>query len=218
MSEADYNPKMLAAKEKLLQRFKSQGRAPRRAPADERLPPGQHLTSGFPVLDLGVRPRFHPKRWRFAVEGAVERPLDVDWEEFIGLAAKSLRRSDFHCVTTWSKFDVDWAGIALVQLLALVQPAESARYVIVHCADGYTTNLPLADCLDEDVLLAYELFGEPLPREHGGPMRLVVPKLYAWKSAKFVSKLVLSEKDEPGFWEQRGYHNRGDPWREERHG
>ena len=100
----------------------------------------------------------------------------------------------------------------------MAEPTDAAGFVFFTAADGYTTNLPLADCLDEDVLLAYELFGEPLPREHGGPMRLVVPKLYAWKSAKFVKKLVLTEKDEPGFWEQRGYHNRGDPWREERYG
>jgi DMSO/TMAO reductase YedYZ molybdopterin-dependent catalytic subunit len=213
----EYNEKMLAAKEKLLARFKERGQAPRQVAAEERLPPGQHLTSGFPVLDLGVRPLFHPKRWRFSIEGEVEAPLDVNWEEFIGLGAKSLRRADFHCVTTWSKYDVDWGGISLVRLLALVQPKETARYLIVHCADGYSTNLPLSACLEDDVLLAYELAGEPLPRQHGGPMRLVVPKLYAWKSAKFVKKLVLTAQDEPGFWEQRGYHNHGDPWREERH-
>lgn len=214
----EYNEKMLEAKRRLLERFKKKGQAPRQEATTERLPPGQHLTSGFPVLDLGVRPMFHPKRWRFAVEGEVERPLDVDWEGFTALLPLARQTADFHCVTTWSKYDVEWGGMGFADLAAMVGPTPSARFVIVHCADGYSTNLPLEDCLDADVMLAYELSGQPLPREHGGPMRLVVPRLYAWKSAKFVKRLVFAAVDEPGFWEQRGYHNRGDPWREERYG
>jgi len=211
----EYNDKMLAAKAKLLERFKKN--KPRQAdPEKERLPPGQHVTKGFPVLDLGVKPRFHPKRWRFQVEGEVELELDLDWDGFIRLP-RGREIADFHCVTTWSKFDVQWDGVRFVDVAAMVRPTDQARFVIVHSADGYTTNLPLADCLDDDVMLADQLFGEPLPIEHGGPMRLVVPKLYAWKSAKFVRKLVFSKNDQPGFWEERGYHDRGDPWKEERY-
>ncbi|MEE3258001.1 MAG: sulfite oxidase-like oxidoreductase [Candidatus Latescibacterota bacterium] len=212
----EYNEKMLAAKAKLLERFEKQ--EPRLAdPARDRLPPGQHLTKGFPVLDLGVKPEFHPEHWRFKVEGEVEEPLDLSWAEFQALPhAKQV--SDFHCVTTWSKYDVGWDGVRFVDLAAMVRPTAAARFVIAHGSDGYTTNVPLADCLDEDVILADRLYGKPLPLEHGGPMRLIVPALYAWKSAKFLSKLVFVAKDQPGFWEERGYHDRGDPWREERYG
>jgi DMSO/TMAO reductase YedYZ molybdopterin-dependent catalytic subunit len=126
--------------------------------------------------------------------------------------------SDFHCVTTWSKYDVDWDGVRFVDLAAIVRPTVEANFVIAHGCDDYTTNLPLADCLDEDVILADRLYGQPLPIEHGGPMRLIVPALYAWKSAKFLQKLVFVAEDQPGFWEKRGYHDRGDPWQEERYG
>ncbi|MFC1525747.1 sulfite oxidase-like oxidoreductase, partial [Candidatus Latescibacterota bacterium] len=185
---------------------------------EERLPPGQHLTKGFPVLDLGVRPEFDDQGWRFEVTGEVANAIDVDWAGFRSLLPQVEQISDFHCVTTWSKLDVRWGGLSFADLAALVEPADGVRHVIMHCADGYTTNLPLADLLDEGVILACELDGQPLPLEHGGPMRLVVPKLYAWKSAKFLRKLVFQREDEPGFWEARGYHNRGDPWSEERYG
>ena len=125
--------------------------------------------------------------------------------------------SDFHCVTTWSKYDVDWDGVKFVDIAALVLPTAAALYVIAHGFDDYTTNIPLADCLDDDVILADRLDGQPLPLQHGGPMRLVVPALYAWKSAKFLHKLVFVAADEPGFWEERGYHDRGDPWQEQRY-
>lgn len=212
----EYNQKMIEAKRKLLERFKKQ--APRQADPDvERLPPGQHLTSGFPVLDLGVRPKFYEPRWYLKVEGEVEETLELDWEQFRQLPHCE-QVSDFHCVTTWSKFDVKWNGVRFIDLAAMARPKSGARFVIAEGADYYTTNLPLADCLNEDVILADELFGEPLSREHGGPMRLIVPKLYAWKSAKFLRKLIFSPVDQPGYWEQRGYHQRGDPWKEERHG
>ena len=211
----EYNEKMLAAKAKLLQRFKKQ--APRQAdPNRDRLPPGQHVTNGFPVLDLGVKPKFDRATWRFKVEGEVEEPLDLSWHEFQALPhAKNI--SDFHCVTTWSKYDVDWDGVKFVDIAALVLPTEAARYVIAHGLDDYTTNIPLADCLDDDVILADRLDGRPLPLQHGGPMRLVVPALYAWKSAKFLRKIVFVAEDEPGFWEARGYHDRGAPWQEQRY-
>lgn len=212
----EYNQKMLAAKAKLLERFKNA--EPRQAdPAHERLPPGQHLTTGFPVLDLGVRPKFHEPRWRFEVKGEVERALSLSWEQLRQLPRVE-QVSDFHCVTTWSKFDVAWGGVRFVDVAALAQPTDNARFVIAEGSDYYTTNLPLDDCLREDVILADELFGEPLSREHGGPMRLIVPHLYAWKSAKFLRRLKFSPVDVPGYWEERGYHRRGDPWKQERHG
>jgi DMSO/TMAO reductase YedYZ molybdopterin-dependent catalytic subunit len=184
----------------------------------ERVPPGQKLTEKFPVLDLGVKPNFHESHWRFAVEGQIADPIDVGWSDFQQLVPKVAQVSDFHCVTTWTKQDVSWAGFRFADVVKRVQPDESARYVHMHCGDGYTTNLSLEDLLADDVLLAFELDGGALPIEHGGPLRLVVPKLYAWKSAKFLRRLVFQDTDEPGYWEQRGYHHRGDPWKQERYG
>ena len=212
----EYNEKMIAAKEKLLERFRSKERRSG-DPQRDRLPPGQHLAKGFPVLDLGVRPKFYEPRWRFRVDGDVERELDLSWAEF-GRLRRVEQTSDFHCVTTWSKLDVEWSGVLFLDIAALVQPRDSARYVIAEGSDYYTTNLPLDDCMDDDVILADRLQGEPLPRDHGGPLRFVVPKLYAWKSAKFLNRLTFSSVDQPGYWEQKGYHRRGDPWNEERHG
>lgn len=183
----------------------------------ERVPPGQKLTEKFPVLDLGVKPNFHESHWRFAVEGQIADPIDVGWSDFQQLVPKVAQVSDFHCVTTWTKQDVSWAGFRFADVVKRVQPDESARYVHMHCGDGYTTNLSLEDLLADDVLLAFELDGGALPIEHGGPLRMVVPKLYAWKSAKFLRRLVFQDTDEPGYWEQRGYHHRGDPWKQERY-
>ena len=183
----------------------------------ERVPPGQKLTEKFPVLDLGVKPNFHESHWRFAVEGQIADPIDVGWSNFQQLVQKVAQVSDFHGVTTWTKQDVSWAGFRFADVVKRVQPDESARYVHMHCGDGYTTNLSLEDLLADDVLLAFELDGGALPIEHGGPLRMVVPKLYAWKSAKFLRRLVFQDTDEPGYWEQRGYHHRGDPWKQERY-
>lgn len=184
----------------------------------ERVPRGQKLTEKFPVLDLGVRPAFHEKRWRFTVDGEVEEPLHVDWQGFVDLAPKWQQTSDFHCVTKWSRLDLVWSGISFSQIIAIVRPTDAAGFVVAHGADGYSTNLGLEDVMADDVLLAFELGGKPLPLEHGGPMRLLVPKRYAWKSAKFLRRIEFLAKDTPGYWEQRGYHNRGDPWQEERYG
>jgi DMSO/TMAO reductase YedYZ molybdopterin-dependent catalytic subunit len=183
----------------------------------QRVPPGQKLTEKLPVLDLGIKPTFHEKRWRFTVDGEVEVPIDVDWSGFLQLLPRHEQTSDFHCVTTWSRLDLRWGGARFAELADLVRPTPAARFVIAECADGYSTNLPLADLLADDVLLACELDGQPLSVEHGGPMRLLVPQRYAWKSAKFLHRLVFRERDEPGYWEQRGYHRRGDPWSEERY-
>ncbi len=216
MSDVNYNPKMLAAKEKLLERFRSQA-PPRESEIEgQRLPPGQHLTSGFPVLDLGVRPPVNLETWSLDVTGEVATPLRLSWEEFRALP-RSREVRDFHCVTTWSKYDVRWGGVLFRVIAERAGLKPSAQFVIATGGEGYTTNLPLEDCMRDDVILADELDGKPLPLEHGGPVRLVVPHLYAWKSAKFLCGLRFSAKDEPGFWEVRGYHNYGDPWRQQRY-
>lgn len=185
-------------------------------PEDQRLPPGQHLTKDWPVLDLGVTPPVSRERWRLDVYGAVESPVFWTFDEFI--AQKQDRfTSDIHCVTTWSRYDNEWDGLATRELLATCQPREDARFVVLHSYDGYTTNLALEDFAAEDALLAHSWSGQPLTEEHGGPVRLVVPHLYFWKSAKWLQAIEFVSEDAPGFWEVRGYHNRGDPWAEQRY-
>lgn len=185
-------------------------------PEDQRLPPGQHLTKDWPVLDLGVMPPVSRERWRLDVYGAVENPVFWTFDEFI--AQKQDRfTSDIHCVTTWSRYDNEWDGLATRELLATCQPREDARFVVLHSYDGYTTNLALEDFAAEDALLAHSWSGQPLTEEHGGPVRLVVPHLYFWKSAKWLQAIEFLTEDAPGFWEVRGYHNRGDPWAEQRY-
>jgi DMSO/TMAO reductase YedYZ molybdopterin-dependent catalytic subunit len=185
-------------------------------PEDQRLPPGQHLTKDWPVLDLGVVPPVSRERWRLDVYGAVENPVFWTFAEFA--AQKQVQFiSDIHCVTTWSRYDNQWEGLATRELLAACQPREDARFVVLHSSDGYTTNLALGDFAAEDALLAHSWSGEPLSDEHGGPVRLVVPHLYFWKSAKWLQAIEFLTEDAPGFWEVRGYHNRGDPWAEQRY-
>jgi DMSO/TMAO reductase YedYZ molybdopterin-dependent catalytic subunit len=218
MDEAPkYNERMIAAKAKLLERFKKDTAARDESRAKGRLPPGQTWSKGFPVLDLGVHPPFDEKEWRFKVWGEVENPIELDWKGFLALP-KTASVSDFHCVTTWSKMDARWGGVKMADLLALVRPKPAAAFVVQHCAEQYTTNTSLLEASRPDVILAYELDGAPLALEHGGPMRMVIPTLYAWKSGKFLRGLELTAEDKPGFWETRGYHNRADPWLEERHG
>jgi DMSO/TMAO reductase YedYZ molybdopterin-dependent catalytic subunit len=183
---------------------------------DERLPPGQHLVKDWPVLDLGMHPDVPTSRWRLEVFGAVERPMIWDWAGFQALP-QSRAVSDIHCVTTWSRYDNQWEGLATRELLAACQPRDDARFVVLHSFDGYTTNLTLDDFAAEDALLAHSWSGEPLSDEHGGPVRLVVPHLYFWKSAKWLQAIEFLTDDAPGFWEVRGYHNRGDPWAEQRY-
>ena len=183
----------------------------------DRLPPGQHLVTSFPVLDLGIRPPIDTSTYRFRVEGEVENPINLSWEEFMALP-KAIQVSDFHCVTTWSKYDVKWGGVRLKTLVDLVRPTARATHLIQACGDEYTTNLPLSELTGQDIMIAYELEGQPLSLEHGGPVRMVVPHLYAWKSSKFLNRLIFQDHDTPGFWEVRGYHNRGCPWKEERFG
>ncbi|MGX1321045.1 DMSO/TMAO reductase YedYZ molybdopterin-dependent catalytic subunit [Bradyrhizobium sp. USDA 377] len=185
-------------------------------PEDQRLPPGQHLTKDWPVLDLGVMPPVSRERWRLDVYGAVENPVFWTYPEFS--AQKQVQfTSDIHCVTTWSRYDNEWEGLATRELLAVCRPREDARFVVLHSYDGYTTNLALEDFAAEDALLAHSWSGQPLTEEHGGPVRLVVPHLYFWKSAKWLKAIEFLTEDAPGFWEVRGYHNRGDPWAEQRY-
>ncbi|UPT98547.1 sulfite oxidase-like oxidoreductase [Bradyrhizobium barranii subsp. apii] len=185
-------------------------------PEDQRLPPGQHLTKDWPVLDLGVVPPVSRERWRLDVYGAIETPVFWTFAEFTAQKQAQIT-SDIHCVTTWSRYDNQWEGLATRELLAACQPREDARFVVLHSHDGYTTNLTLEDFAAEDALLAHSWSGQPLTEEHGGPVRLVVPHLYFWKSAKWLQAIEFLTEDAPGFWEVRGYHNRGDPWAEQRY-
>jgi DMSO/TMAO reductase YedYZ molybdopterin-dependent catalytic subunit len=182
----------------------------------DRLPPGQHLVRDWPVLDLGAQPDISTDRWRLKVGGMVARPMTLDWAGLMALP-QTMLRSDIHCVTTWSRYDNEWEGLATRELLAACQPREDARFVVLHSYDGYTTNLSLDDFAAEDALLAHSWSGQPLTEEHGGPVRLVVPHLYFWKSAKWLQAIEFLTEDAPGFWEVRGYHNRGDPWAEQRY-
>jgi DMSO/TMAO reductase YedYZ molybdopterin-dependent catalytic subunit len=181
-----------------------------------RTPPGQHVVDSWPVLDLGIVPRVDQGNWRLAVDGLVHTPVDWSWDDLMAQPQVHLR-SDIHCVTTWSRYENHWDGVALRHLLSVVRPRAEARFVLAHSSDGYSTNLPLAVLDDDDVLLATGWEGAPLTRDHGGPVRLVVPKKYFWKSAKWIRRLEFLEADHPGYWETRGYHREGDPWREERY-
>jgi DMSO/TMAO reductase YedYZ molybdopterin-dependent catalytic subunit len=182
-----------------------------------RLPPGQREVKNWPVLDLGIQPDVTTANWRLEVGGLVDFPLVWDWRKFVGQALEEFV-SDIHCVTAWSRYDNRWKGVPTRALLDLVKPRKEAKFVVQHGLDGYTTNVPLEYFADDDVLLAHEWEGQPISREHGGPVRLVLPKLYFWKSAKWISKLEFVAEDKAGFWEVRGYHMRGDPWTEERYG
>ena len=182
----------------------------------ERLPAGQKLTEGWPVLTYGGTPRVDTKDWKFVVAGLVEQEASFTWDEFLALP-QTTDRSDVHCVTGWSKFDNEWQGVAFRDLMQRIAPKPEAKHVMVHSYGGYTTNVPLADLMQDRVLFAHTHNGKPLAPEHGGPLRLVVPHLYFWKSAKWARGLLLMADERPGFWEMYGYHIRGDPWKEERY-
>lgn len=187
------------------------------APERDRLPPGQRLVQDFPVLDLGVQPDVRTERWRLRVEGLVENRLALDWDAFNALPKREWV-NDIHCVTAWSRYDNRWSGVAASELLAMARPKAEARHAVFHAYDGYTTNVPLAVLDHPDAIVATHWNGAPLERVHGGPVRIVIPSLYFWKSAKWVTRIELLAEDRPGFWEVRGYHNNADPWREERYG
>jgi DMSO/TMAO reductase YedYZ molybdopterin-dependent catalytic subunit len=180
-----------------------------------RVPPGQYLTEKFPVLHYGSVPRVDVVRWDFRVWGEVDSPFVLTWEQFRSLPRTKVH-ADIHCVTRWSKLDTDWEGVSARTILDLAGVRPSATHVVEHAEQGYTTNIPLEVFADEDVLLADTFDGKPLEPDHGAPLRLVVPKRYFWKSAKWLRGLEFVPADRPGFWERYGYHNDGDPWREER--
>ena len=183
----------------------------------DRLPPGQYLTEKWPVLHAGTVPNTDLATWDFKVFGVVESPLTLSWEELTALPAREVT-TDIHCVTRWSRFDTSFKGVHWSELAKVVRPKPSARYVVAHAEQGFTANVPLAALEDDEALLAYEADGEPLTPEHGWPLRLVIPKRYFWKSAKWLRGIELLDHDEPGFWERLGYHNEADYWKEERYG
>jgi DMSO/TMAO reductase YedYZ molybdopterin-dependent catalytic subunit len=196
--------------------FFSRGFTGRRRNQDSqgRLPPGQYLTTDFPVLSAGPTPRVPRDQWSLVVEGAVAAPQRWTWDAFRALPREPIT-TDSHCVTKWSKFDTRWEGVSLDTVLGLAQP--QAQYLLAICNGGYVTNLPLADVSNHRAWLVDSYDGAALAPEHGGPLRLLVPHLYFWKSAKWVRALRLVDEDQPGFWESLGYHNYGDPWKEQRY-
>ena len=186
-----------------------------RSPGDaSRLPPGQYLTADFPVLSYGPTPHTPPEEWSFKIDGAVRQPATWSWEQLLALPSETIMR-DIHCVTKWSKLDTLWRGVPIDVLLERVEI--QTNFLTAWCDGGYTTNLLLEDVTGGRAWVVYEYAGQPVPAEHGGPARLLVPHLYFWKSAKWVRGLTFTESDNPGFWEMYGYHIHGNPWKEERY-
>jgi DMSO/TMAO reductase YedYZ molybdopterin-dependent catalytic subunit len=188
----------------------------RKRPKDDRLPKGQYLTEGFPVLSLGPTPKITPDEWSLEITGQVKNNLKWSYEEFNKLPKIDLK-TDIHCLTKWSKFDTNWQGVSLDEIIKLVEIDSKVKFLIAHSSDGYTTNIPLKDTTRGQAMVAVSYDNKEIPSEHGGPVRLLVPHLYFWKSAKWLTKLEFSDTDQPGFWEIRGYHNYGDPWKEQRY-
>ena len=182
----------------------------------ERLPPDQKLKEDFPVLHFGAVPVFDKETWDFRAEGLVENTVRLSYDEFLALE-KTAQMSDFHCVMKWSKFDLKWEGVRFSEIVKLARPKSNAHFATIEADGGYTTSLPLADLMEPDVLFAYNFDEKPLEAAHGGPLRLVVPKRYGYKSAKWVRRVVFTEELVPGFWEERGYSSGADPWKEERY-
>lgn len=186
------------------------------APRAQRLPPGQREVKNWPVLDLGIQPEIALDQWELTIDGLVDHPTVWGWSQFISQPPFA-DVSDIHCVTAWSRYDNHWEGVSAKHILSVVKPTDAVSHVIFHSYDGYTTNLKLSVFDDEDVLLAHRWEGKPITTEHGGPVRVIVPKFYFWKSAKWINRIEFVEGDRPGFWEERGYHNDGDPWTEQRY-
>jgi DMSO/TMAO reductase YedYZ molybdopterin-dependent catalytic subunit len=181
-----------------------------------RIPPGQYLTERFPVLTYGPNPRFDLDDWSLCVDGLVERPFALRWEELMAYDQVTLT-TDIHCVTRWSKLDTTWTGVRVRDLLERAGVKPEGKFVLAHCDGDYTTNMPLELLYDDDVLVAHAYEGRPLEADHGAPLRLLMPKRYFWKSAKFLRRLEILSEDRQGFWELNGYHNDADPWQEQRH-
>ena len=179
-------------------------------------PVGQVLTTKWPVLDLGYHPDITPDRWRLTIDGEVENPVVLKWDDFMALPQVE-DTSDFHCVTTWSKLDMVWQGVRLLDLAALVLPKETATHIMCYGYDTYTTNVSLEEALKPDVLLAHTVYSGPLAKEHGGPVRMITPQLYAWKGAKWIKRISFLSANKRGFWEERGYSDTAYPWRNDRY-
>jgi DMSO/TMAO reductase YedYZ molybdopterin-dependent catalytic subunit len=183
---------------------------------DGRLPPGQHLVETWPVLDLGFKPDIPLSEWKLTVSGFVAHPITWSWEDFLAQPPFK-NRSDFHCVTSWSRFDNEWEGVSFKHIISVAKPLSLAKFVLFKSYDDYTTNLPIEACDDDDVLVAYKWNGTLLTKEHGGPARMIVPKRDAWKGAKWVKEIIFSDHDVKGFWEVRGYSNTALPWQNDRY-
>jgi DMSO/TMAO reductase YedYZ molybdopterin-dependent catalytic subunit len=203
----------VGAKKKAL----SERRAPPRRNRGPRVPPGQEVVTGWPVLDLGHQPLVSLDQWSLDIKGAVARPLSLDWASFKALQQSKIA-ADIHCVTAWSMLDNTWEGVSARQLIEMARPKPAVKHVIFHAHDGYRTNVSLDRFSAGDSLLAHSWNGDAISREHGGPVRAVIPSLYFWKSAKWVRQITFLEHDVKGYWEALGYHNEGDPWKEERYG
>ena len=230
---APNNPKfdkILEARMKLKARFEEKmklspamadetpmGTGPKNRHGMPQLPTGQHETKQWPVLDLGIQPTVPLESWTLTLDGLVNKPITLSWKDFLALE-QTEDVSDFHCVTTWSRMDMDWKGVRFADLAALVEPKDEATHVLCHAYDGYTTNVSLVEALKPDVLLVHTALGEPLPKEHGGPVRMITPQLYAWKGAKWIKRIEFLAEDHPGFWEVCGYSNSAHPWRNDRYG
>lgn len=180
------------------------------------VPVGQIVTHKWPVLDLGIEPEIPLDEWRLIIDGAVEHPVELTWDEFMALP-QTEDTSDFHCVTTWSKLNMNWKGVRLLDLAALAQPKENATHILCYGYDDYTTNVSLEEALKPDVLLVHTYEGAPLPIEHGGPVRMITPQLYAWKGSKWIHRIEFLTQNKLGFWEERGYSNTAYPWRNDRY-
>ena len=194
---------------------KPEGTGPKNRHGMPAVPVGQHLVKNWPILDLGEQPEVQLDRWKLVVGGLVDNPFTLNWQQFMALP-QAEDVSDFHCVTTWSQFDMEWQGVAFFTIADLVKPKPEATHVFFKSYDSYSTNNPLEACLDDDVLIAHSWNGKPLTVEHGGPARVILPKRYAWKGAKFIREIVFLDRDILGFWEVRGYSNTADPWTEDR--
>lgn len=221
--------RVVNARMKLRQRFKTKmdnspaqsdprplGTGPKNRHGMPQLPVGQIYTKKWPILDLGIHPQITQEEWRLTIDGEVDTPITLTWSDLMS-QEQVTDRSDFHCVTTWSKVDMHWCGVRLSTILALAEPTPQASHIMCYAYDGYTTNVALEELLKDDVLIAHTYEDKPLNIEHGGPARVITPQLYAWKGAKWINRLELLNQDRPGFWEQRGYSDTAHPWRNDRY-
>lgn len=229
MAENDKVDKIIEARLKLKARFEEKmlqtpsvadesprGTGPINRHGMPQLPVGQIKTTKWPVLDLGFKPDISPLRWQLTIDGEVESPIKLSWQDFMDLP-QTKDISDFHCVTTWSRMDIPWVGVRLADLAALVIPKSTATHILCHAYDKYTTNISIEEALKDDVLLVHTADHKPLEKEHGGPVRMITPQLYAWKGAKWINRIEFLNKNKPGFWELRGYSDTAYPWRNDRY-